>query len=103
MPPSTVPKAPRGLSAPSRALWEAIVADYVLMPHHLSLLEQAMRSLDRAEAARRLVDAEGLLVAGKLHPLTRVERDSRDQFARIVKQLGLDLEALPPPSSRRPR
>jgi phage terminase small subunit len=83
-----------------------VVADFALESHHLKILEAAAGAWDRAEQARRLVDAEGLTVKdrfgqAKPHPATLIERDNRALFARLVRELGLDVEA--PGDSRPPR
>lgn len=98
-------KVPAHLSAASRALYRGIVADYVLEPLHVRLLTEALGSLDRAEQARTQLDRDGLTATTRLgelksHPLLLVERDARNTFARLMKQLGLDLEA---PTERRRR
>jgi len=94
---------PQHLSAASRALFNGIVADYVLEPWHVRLLTEALGALDRAEQARTQLDRDGLTTTTRLgelksHPLLLVERDARNCFARLMKQLGLDVEA---PTERR--
>ena len=96
-------KVPQHLSAASKALYRGIVADYVLEPWHTRLLTEALGSLDRAEQARTQLDRDGLTCVTRLgelkaHPLVLVERDARGTFGRLMKQLGLDLEA---PTERR--
>jgi hypothetical protein len=53
-----------------------------LEPHHLAVLTKALEASDRADAARLVIDREGLLVSSRLgerkaHPLLSLERDSR--------------------------
>jgi hypothetical protein len=65
----------------------------------LTLLESALVCLDRAEAARAVVEREGLTVTDRHgclrpHPAVAIERDFRGLFLRKVKSLGLDLEPL---------
>jgi hypothetical protein len=97
---------PSDLSPTARTLLRSVVTDYVLEPWHVRLLVEALRSLDRAEQARRQLKTDGLVTATRLgevkaHPLLLVERDARNTFARLMKQLGLDLEGPPPPSERK--
>lgn len=99
-------KAPRYLSAPTRRWFEQVVADYVLESHHLRLLELACRAWDRAEQARMTLVTEGLTVKDrydqvKPHPAVGIEKDSQIRFARLIRELALDIE--PPPESRPPR
>jgi hypothetical protein len=81
---------------------------YELEPHHLALLVKALEASDRADEARDEIGAGSLAVQSRLgelkpHPLLAVERDSRAAFGTLMKQLGLDIEGPPPPSSRKPR
>jgi P27 family predicted phage terminase small subunit len=99
-------RAPRHLSEPSRRLWAEITSQYVLEPHHLAILQRALEALDRADQARREIGDGPLAVLSRLgelkpHPLLAVERDNRAQFGQLLKQLGLDIEGPPPPSSRK--
>lgn len=96
-------RPPRHLSAESRRLWLQIQADYVLEAHHCAILERACEALDRLLEARAAIEKDGAYVTGrfgvKAHPGLAVERDSRIAFARLIRELGLDLET---PASLRP-
>ena len=99
-------RVPAALSRPSQVLFRSIVGDYVIEPWQVRLVTESLRSLDRAEQAREQIAREGLTTTTRLgevkaHPLLMVERDQRAAFARMMKQLGLDLEGPPPPSARR--
>jgi hypothetical protein len=104
-PPPDPLAAPAHLSAPARALWDAILKDYQLEPHHLATLQKALEAFDRCEQARAIIGREGLTVEGRygsrVHPCVAVERDSRAAFLQGLRQLHLDLEGPPPPSARR--
>lgn len=98
--------APRHLSKPARDLYAAIVADYALEPHHLAVLTRALDALDTADAAEAIVRAEGPVSTTRFgerraHPAVAIARDARAQFGTLIKQLGLDLEGPPAPSTRR--
>jgi phage terminase small subunit len=100
------PKPPPHLSTRAKKWWSRVVADYELEPHHLLLLGKAAEAWDRAEEAREAVDREGLTYSDRfgqprLRPEVAVERDSRIAFARLIRELSLDVE--PPADSRPPR
>jgi phage terminase small subunit len=90
----TQPRAPAHLSPPSRRLWRQVVAAYELGPGEPEILALALVALDRAAAARRILDNEGIVVAGlhgpRTHPCVAIERNSSLTFGRLLRQLGLD-------------
>ena len=104
---------PKGLSGKAAAFWKTVLQDFELEPFHFAVLEQACRSLARAEEARAKVDAEGQVYvdqkSGRLfpHPSTIIEERSRAAFVRCVRELGLDLDqsepARPPTRAGRAR
>jgi len=104
--PTRLPRAPQGLSGRSQSLWRATNRDYVLAQHELALLAEALKSLDRAEQARGMVDVEGITVLGRsgprAHPAVAVERDARTLAARLFRELSLDPAALDPRPPRVP-
>ena len=97
---SIIPPAPKGLSATARQWWKKIHQEYELLePDRLLLLEAGLQSYDRWQAARAVLDREGVTVLdrfsqAKMHPLFFVERDSRLSMLRSFRQLGLDLAPL---------
>ena len=90
-------RAPRHLSTEARSLFRSITAAYLMEPHDLAVLVVGLEALDRANAARRAIDADGLTVLDRFgqarpHPLLTAEVQARSQFLAGMKQLGLDYE-----------
>ena len=86
--------------------WFVDVAEsYELEPHHIRLLTLAAEAWDRGQQARAILAKHGLTYqdrfgAPRARPEISVERDCRLGFARILRELALDVE---PPESRIPR
>ena len=77
--------------------------EYQLEPHHMRLLQAAAECWDRLQQARELLQRDGLVVEGREggmrpHPAAAIETDSRTAFARLIRELDLDVE--PPASAR---
>lgn len=97
--------APAHLKAPTRRWWQSVVEEYNLEPHHLRLLTLAAESWDRTQDARTVLEQEGLTFVDrfgqpKARPEVAIERDSRIAFARMLRELALDVEA--PDEAARP-
>ena len=100
---------PKDLRPETKAWWRLVVADYPLEDHHIHLLTLAARAWDEANAARAIVLREGLTTRDrwgqvKAHPACAIEQKSRNDYARLLRELNLDPEAapeLPSPSARR--
>jgi len=96
---------PKHLRAPTRRWWSEVVGEYELEPHHLRLLTLAAEAWDRGEEARKVLAKEGLIYTDrfgqpKARPEVAIERDSRIAFARMLRELALDVA--PPEESRPP-
>jgi len=103
-PKTAFPKAPSYLKAATRRWWESVCSDWQLEEHHKRLLTMACLTWDRAEEARKLIAAEGLTSptrdgGAKLHPAVRVEQEARIAFARLIRELDLDVD--PPKAAAR--
>lgn len=89
------PIPPDGLSEKSLTLWEKVVGNRAKSPGRLALLTEALRALDRANECRALVNKEGLVFVTKktgaihIHPLSKSEREFRQQFFHAWDKLGL--------------
>lgn len=77
--------------------WHEVMREYDLEPHHIRLLALACEAWDRGQQARILLASEGLVYydrfnAPKVRPEVAIERDSRTAFARLLRELDLDLD-----------
>jgi hypothetical protein len=95
--PAAPPPPPRGLRKPSRARWVRLLHEFEgWSASQLTLVEAALRAADRAEACRRVIAKEGLVIAGKRgggrrpHPLIRVQRSDERFLVDIFRQLRLN-------------
>lgn len=110
-PKAKTPDPPAHLGDASRIWWRGVCENYALEPHHVRLLTLAAESWDRGEQARAALASAGLTYIDRFdqphaRPEVAIERDNRIAFARLVRELGLDLaepEAPKPPpvASRR--
>jgi P27 family predicted phage terminase small subunit len=97
-------KAPAHLREPTRVWWRQVLKDYALESHHLRLLQAAGECWDRLQQARETLDRDGLVIEGREggmrpHPCVAIERDARTGFARLLRELDLDVD--PPSAARR--
>jgi len=88
--------SPKHLRAETRKWWLSVIADYELEPHHTRLLSMAAETWDEYVAAREAVKKHGMVYADrfgqpKARPEIAIERDCRVGFARLIRELGLDL------------
>jgi P27 family predicted phage terminase small subunit len=101
---SEKPKPPKHLSAESRRWFTQISTDYELESHHLKLLQAAAECWDRVQEARKLLAKDGVCFTDRHghirpHPATQMERDNKTLFARLLRELALDVEE---PNASRP-
>lgn len=99
------PKPPPHLRPPTAKWWRSVHEDYALEEHHSRLLTLAGEAFDRCTQAREAIDADGITIKTadgglKTHPCIGIERDSRVAFARLLRELDLDVE--PPAERARP-
>jgi phage terminase small subunit len=94
------------LKAPTKKWWNEVVSAFELEEHHLKLLVLAAESWDRCVQAREALAEHGLTFVDRFgsphaRPEVSIERDSRIGFARMLRELALDIE--PPAEVRLPR
>lgn len=92
------PRAPAHLAPETRAWFASVCSNYVLEEHHFRLLTLAGEAFDRCAQARQIIAADGLTIPTadgglKAHPAVGIERDARLAFARLIRELDLDVEA----------
>jgi phage terminase small subunit len=97
------PTPPEHLKPSTRDWFASVSRDYDLEPHHYRLLTLAGESWDRAVQARERLETDGIVFADdrgniRAHPCIAIERDSRIAFARLIRELDLDVES--PTSTR---
>jgi len=98
------PKPPAYLSKESRKWFSSIVSNFELDSHHVRLLVLASESWDEKETARIEVEKCGQTYVDRYgqpreHPAVGTGRQARIAFARLVRDLGLDVDS---PTEPRP-
>lgn len=89
-------KPPKHLSASARRWFTEVMSTFDMEEHHIRLLLLACQSWDRSEQARAEIARHGLIYtdAGgqpRTRPEIAIERDSRLAFARLLRELDLDV------------
>lgn len=102
--PRRPPPAPAHLAADGRRLWRRVQVEYQLDDAAGGeLLRLACEALDRCAQARAILASQGLTIEGrfgaKTHPAVAIERDSALRAARLLRELGVAVDA---PDSRSP-
>lgn len=100
------PKAPAHLRAATRKWFKTVLSDYDLDGHHVRLLTLAAEAWDQAQTAREVLDREGQTFIDrwgqpKERPECGILQSARISFARLIRELALDVEA--PEAPRAPR
>lgn len=87
------PRPPAGLRTSGRALWRAVMRDYVLDEHETTILRECCRTADSLDGLQALVDAEGLMgetsQGPRVHPALVELRQQRITFARLLTALRI--------------
>ena len=86
-----------GLETATKKWVESVLRSWELEPHHIKLLLLAAQHWDRAQAARRLIEKDGATYLDrfgqpKVRPEVLIEKDSSICFARLLRELALDVE-----------
>lgn len=91
---------PEHLKLPTKRWFSSVVDEFDLAEHHIKLLTLACDAWDRAVSAREAIATHGLTFEDRFgaphsRPEIAIERDSRIGFARLIRELGLDLAGDP--------
>lgn len=94
-----MPKPDRKLGKHGSALWRAVQAEYhITDTGGAEMLLLACEALDRAEACRKAIDTDGVIIDGKSgprdHPALKHELANRAFVVRTLQRLGLDVEPI---------
>src|ERR1700704_2344311 len=97
-------KPPSHLRPETRRWWRDVLERYELEKHHRMLLQRAAEAWDRGEDAPEALAINGITFLDRFgcprsRPEIAVERDSRIAFARLIRELDLDIDG---PSLSRP-
>jgi phage terminase small subunit len=87
---------PNHLSKATAEWWSSVMADYALEPHHIRLLTLACEAFDSAQDAREILQREGKIYIDRFdqpkpRPEVAIQRDSAIGFARMLRELDLDI------------
>ena len=89
---------PTHLSSETALWWRSVMAEYALEPHHIRLLTLAAEAYDSAQDARQVLQREGKIFIDRFdqpkpRPEVAIQRDSAIGFARMLRELDLDIAA----------
>jgi hypothetical protein len=86
-----------GLEPATKKWVESVLRSWELEPHHKKLLLLAAQHFDRAQNARLVIQRDGAVYSDrfgcpKVRPEILIEKDSSICFARLLRELALDVE-----------
>ena len=87
---------PAHLNADTGHWWASVMAKYSLEPHHVRLLTLACEAYDSATEASEVLRREGKIFIDRFdqpkpRPEVAIQRDSAIGFARMLRELDLDV------------
>ena len=94
---SDIHEPPPHLRPDTAAWWQSITADFALEPHHIRLLRLACEAWDSGQQARETLAQHGTTYVDRFgqpraRPEVAMERDARFAFARLMRDLALDVD-----------
>jgi phage terminase small subunit len=98
-----IPKPPKHLQPATRKWFADVVQAYELEEHHIRLLTLASEAWDRGVAAREAIAANGMTYNDRYgcphpRPEIAIENTARIGFARLIRELDLDVTEPATPS-----
>lgn len=92
---SAVPKPPSGLKRSGRSLWTAVLTDFDLSEHEVTVLREACRTADSIDLLQTTVDNDGVMSESsqgiRVHPALVELRQQRITFARLLAAMRVPL------------
>lgn len=100
-----IAEPPEHLSETMKTWWRSVLEEFDLELSQIRTLQLASEAYDRAQWARESTEASGLVYVDRFgqpkpRPECGIARDNSALFARLVRELNLDIEA---PETRLPR
>lgn len=86
-----IPTPPEGSQRAGRRLWNAVVVDFELAEHELTLLREAVFVADACDQLQQLIHEEGLMVEGRANPALVELRMQRILLARLLVALRVPI------------
>lgn len=83
------PQPPKGTGPGGRQLWRAVLAKYELEEHELTLLREAVRTVDQLDALAAVVSVQDVTVGQRVNPALVEQRQLRIALARLLGALRL--------------
>ena len=89
---------PSHLSPATAQWWASVMSEHELEPHHVRLLTLACEAYDNAQEARETLQREGKTYIDRFdqpkpRPEVAIQRNSTIGFARMLRELDLDISA----------
>ena len=99
-------RTPKHLTPETASWWRTVMEEFELEEHHIRLLTLACEAFDAAQEARKVLQAEGKVFVDRFgqpkpRPEVAIQRDSAISFARLLRELDLDIN-VPAERSRPP-
>lgn len=86
-----IPAPPNGSQRAGRRLWRAVVQDYELAEHELTLLREAVFVADTCDLLQGMVSQDGPMVDGRANPALVELRAERILLARLLVALRVPI------------
>lgn len=90
-------KAPSYLRKETREWFNSVLKEYEMQDHHRIILTLACECLDRITEARLQIKKDGAYFKDRLktkpHPALKIESENKIIFARLLRELNLDVES----------